>query len=604
MKIALTALILPMTLVPACVGTVGDESSTAGSSRQSLSAYQAAHDAIALVRPLATRLFADKLGAMLMRRSPFSTAVEVGINAPLTSAELAKTCPLLAPKKGSNTKSCRSLAQQAGDPATQDYDSLWGDIVQKLTQQYSGKLSEDELGFVKGWAGEALRSGVAGGAAHAVNQLRKEGACDEGDEPADLATRYGEEQGKALLEKTEQAVLPTIPKNQCNTDVIAETVYTEAKTAADKLVAEHPLCAGVPPASLPPNVDLAKLQADYKAGIQEGLRQAKEALRVRLFNTSTCDRCLCVAGMSGYRPTICFTEEVLKKAPGDFGSVLDDVKMQSSFSLAALAVQNPNQCQPAACRAAMDKAINARLCRGSPTGFEKDLYRLNNGFCFDDLATSDTAQAKQIRAELDQACVKWEVPVVVGSPLVVDLDGDGVRFSAARVSFDLAATGEPALIPALEGGDGFLALDLDGNGRIDSGAELFGNATSCGARRCSDGVEALARHDRNRDGVIDSKDAVYSRLRVWRDANRNGESEAHELYPLAAAGIRSISLGARLDFAFVAAGGHSATRTLVFERMGGGRGLIPDVWFNLAFDRMPQDPRTSGIVTTSPARLR
>jgi hypothetical protein len=53
--------------------------------------------------------------------------------------------------------------------------------------------------------------------------------------------------------------------------------------------------------------------------------------------------------------------------------------------------------------------------------------------------------------------VVYPVIVRLGSPLVVDLDGDGVRFAAGRVSFDLAAAGEPALIPALEGGDGFLA---------------------------------------------------------------------------------------------------------------------------------------------------
>jgi len=193
-------------------------------------------------------------------------------------------------------------------------------------------------------------------------------------------------------------------------------------------------------------------------------------------------------------------------------------------------------------------------------------------------------------------------PVPVGSPLVLDLDGNGVRLTDERVRFDLAATGEMARIPALQGQDAFLALDLDGNGRIDSGVELFGNATSCGARRCSDGIEALEQHDANHDGAINAADAVYSELRIWRDDNRNGSCEAGELTSLAEAGIRSISLAARLDLSFVDARGNAATRSLVFERSTGARGLMPDVWFSLEFDRLPSDPRSSGIVTTAAAR--
>lgn len=67
--------------------------------------------------------------------------------------------------------------------------------------------------------------------------------------------------------------------------------------------------------------------------------------------------------------------------------------------------------------------------------------------------------------------------------------------------------------------------------------------------------------------------------------------------------MRSINLAIRLDFSFVDAHGNSATRTLVFERMGGSKGLIPDVWFSLDFESLPQDPRSSGIVTL-PARAR
>jgi hypothetical protein len=172
--------------------------------------------------------------------------------------------------------------------------------------------------------------------------------------------------------------------------------------------------------------------------------------------------------------------------------------------------------------------------------------------------------------------------------------------SREHVSFDLAATGEDALIPALAGGDAFLALDLDGNGTIDSGAELFGNSTACpnDARRCVDGVAALAQHDLNGDGVIDAADPVFAQLRLWKDADRNGRTSANELRSLPSAQIRSISLTSRLDMAWADNRGNSVTRSLMFERSDGSDGVIQDVWFALDFDQMPADPRSSGVVSS------
>jgi hypothetical protein len=137
------------------------------------------------------------------------------------------------------------------------------------------------------------------------------------------------------------------------------------------------------------------------------------------------------------------------------------------------------------------------------------------------------------------------------SPIVIDLGQGTLRFTSAAdgVLFDIDGDGQRDPIAWTEAGsaDGFLALDRDGNGTIDSGRELFGNYTPQPESPSPNGFLALAVFDSptqsgNGDGVISADDGLFDGLRLFIDANHNGRSEPWELATLEEPGIVSIDL--------------------------------------------------------------
>ena len=129
-------------------------------------------------------------------------------------------------------------------------------------------------------------------------------------------------------------------------------------------------------------------------------------------------------------------------------------------------------------------------------------------------------------------------------PITLDLDGDGIEtvaangFAGSLFDHDIRTAGG-----WVASDDGLLVWDKNGNGRIDNGAELFGdNAALSNGSRAEHGYAALAQHDLNQDGIIDSRDAVFQQLRVWRDLNQDGISQEGELFTLEETGIASLNL--------------------------------------------------------------
>jgi len=133
------------------------------------------------------------------------------------------------------------------------------------------------------------------------------------------------------------------------------------------------------------------------------------------------------------------------------------------------------------------------------------------------------------------------------SPIILNLGHGGYQMSGMNdpVEFDIDADGRPDTISWTARGTAmaFLALDGNGNGKIDNGSELFGNHTFYswgGTDRPANGFEALASYDSNGDGVIDASDPIWNKLLLWIDSNHDGVSQPEELTPIAAAGIRSL----------------------------------------------------------------
>lgn len=163
-------------------------------------------------------------------------------------------------------------------------------------------------------------------------------------------------------------------------------------------------------------------------------------------------------------------------------------------------------------------------------------------------------------------------------PLVIDLDGDGVEtvsVADSAVFFDLDGDGLKQLSGWVSADDGLLVMDLDGNGQIDDITEVFSSRFDLGG---SNGFGALAGLDKNFDGVVDISDAAFADLRVWRDMDQDGKTDAGELFSLSDLGIKSIDLAhtesrAQLD------SGHVLLREGAYTKTDGSKGIIADLGF-------------------------
>ncbi len=152
------------------------------------------------------------------------------------------------------------------------------------------------------------------------------------------------------------------------------------------------------------------------------------------------------------------------------------------------------------------------------------------------------AVAKLPHDKVEAFCKEDFTPPSCETPLVVAFDSQPIEFAPAGRAQFAFVPGAPAATDWPTAVTPWIAIDLDGDGRITSGAELFGSSTVLpGGDRATNGFLALGALDANGDGALDARDPMFAALVLWSDRNGDHRSSADELRPLSSV-VTRISL--------------------------------------------------------------
>jgi hypothetical protein len=203
---------------------------------------------------------------------------------------------------------------------------------------------------------------------------------------------------------------------------------------------------------------------------------------------------------------------------------------------------------------AFEPVLNPQATSGGPLGWgieyqARESYQESETIAFAAKGVIVGSDGEEVAFELNlqmsrELLIESELRVQAGDavrlvdPLVINWGRPAAALEAQRFKFDLDADGTSEDIARLAEGSGFLALDRNQDGTINNGTELFGPRTG-------QGFSELAELDENQNGWIDSKDSVFSKLRIW-SVDAQGKSK---LSALGEKGVGAIYLG-HLDTPF------------------------------------------------------
>jgi len=213
-----------------------------------------------------------------------------------------------------------------------------------------------------------------------------------------------------------------------------------------------------------------------------------------------------------------------------------------------------------------------------------DQFLQDVGGFYGDLIQQTSRDFERILHDFDVSFNGFLSSFIRRDPLILDLDGDGIETIAeagfSGVKFDYEGDGIRTPTGWVGADDGLLVLDRDGNGSIDTGAELFSDYTPLDdGTFARNGVEALRTVDENGDGMVNANDAQFANLRVWRDADQDGVSDAAELLSFAELGITAIDANLRTPGPGEQGNGNVIEETIAYSKSDGSVGTIGEVWF-------------------------
>ncbi|KJZ37687.1 calcium-binding protein, partial [Pseudomonas fluorescens] len=198
----------------------------------------------------------------------------------------------------------------------------------------------------------------------------------------------------------------------------------------------------------------------------------------------------------------------------------------------------------------------------------------------DAVSSSILSMTDSLVAELRNA---YNVAMHMASPLVLDLDGDGVETlsSTNGIHFDHDGNGFAETTGWVGKDDGLLVWDRNGNGQIDDGSELFGSYSKLtSGQNAANGFVALADLDSNHDGKVDSTDVDFGKLRVWKDGDSDAEVDSGELLSLGEVNVDSLSVSYvgqdKMD-----AQGNKVLQVGTFIDVSGVSRELSDIWFGI-----------------------
>ncbi len=193
------------------------------------------------------------------------------------------------------------------------------------------------------------------------------------------------------------------------------------------------------------------------------------------------------------------------------------------------------------------------------------------------VTTADGRQIEfQVSFEMSRSFMEQKVDIQkqeinLTDPLVINYSGDVAELTDQKFYFDLDADGSRERISFVGQGSGFLALDKDGNGKIDNGNELFGT-------KSGDGFKDLAAYDADKNGWIDEADDIFSKLKIWTK-DKDGKDR---LLNLKEAGVGAIYLGSAATEFSLKSADNSQTNgvvrsTGIFLKENGGAGTVQHI---------------------------